>query len=236
VKAQDAAMFTGPAAVRAGMADGVATFEEVLRMAARGRGALAPAGGLAGSAAAVPRRKDMDQAVIGALLGLSAGASEDEVMGRARALSAFTDEAVRLSGEADMGKALGALRAHVERSKRAGEIEARAQASHIAASLGAALADRRITPAEVEDLQSWGGKLGPEALDSYLAKRSPMAPAVFVEPEAPPAGGEAPGAEPEKHDGKTYAEMTYSERANLQAADKAKFSRMKSAHDAQKKG
>ena len=228
VSAQDAAMFTGPAAVRAGMADGVATFEEVLRMAARGRGALAPAGATA--AALAPRRNHMDQAVIGALLGLSAGASEDEVMGRARALSAFTDEAVRLSGEADAGKALGALRAHVERSKRAGEIEAKAQASHIAASLGAALADRRITPAEVEDLQSWGGKLGPEALDSYLGKRTPMAAAVFTEPEAPPAGGgEALGAGPEKHDGKTYADMTSAERSALFGKDINKAKRMRAA-------
>lgn len=225
VKAQDAAMFTGPAAVRAGMADGVATFEEVLRMAARGRGALAPAGATA--AALAPRRNHMDQAVIGALLGLSAGASEDEVMGRARALSAFTDEAVRLSGEADAGKALGALRAHVERSKRAGEIEAKAQASHIAASLGAALADRRITPAEVEDLQSWGGKLGPEALDAYLAKRTPMGPPVFVEPPAPPAGG---GEAVELlWGGKAYAELTGLEKADLAKKDPALFKRMRAA-------
>ena len=171
----------------------------------------------------------MDQAVIGALLGLSAGASEDEVMGRARALSAFADEAVRLSGEADTGKALGALRAHVERSKRAGEIEARAQASHIAASLGAALADRRITPAEVEDLQSWGGKLGPEALDSYLAKRSPMAAVTFDEPEAPPAGGEDKEAVEPRWGGKAYVELTGLEKADLAKKDPALFKRMRAA-------
>ena len=167
----------------------------------------------------------MDQAVIGALLGLSAGASEDEVMGRARALSAFTDEAVRLSGEADAGKALGALRAHVERSKRAGEIEAKAQASHIAASLGAALADRRITPAEVEDLQSWGGKLGPEALDSYLGKRTPMAPPVLREPkvdDAPEPGALVFG-------GKAYADLTGLEKADLAKKDPALFKRMRAA-------
>lgn len=170
----------------------------------------------------------MDQAVIGALLGLSAGASEDEVMGRARALSAFTDEAVRLSGEADAGKALGALRAHVERSKRAGEIEAKAQASHIAASLGAALADRRITPAEVEDLQSWGGKLGPEALDSYLAKRTPMAPPAFTEPALPAGGGgavESAGTP----DLDSFKAMTITERARVRSAHPEAYKRLSAA-------
>ena len=227
VRAQDAAMFGGSAAVRAGLADGVASFDEVVAMAARGRGARA-AGAMA--AAPAPRRTHhMDQAVIGALLGLSAGASEDEVMGRARALSAFTDEAVRLSGEADPGKALGALRAHVERSKRAGEIEAKAQASHIAASLSAALADRRITPAEVEDLHAWGAKLGPEALDSYLGKRTPVGAPALSEPGkcAPVEADEVTGAL--LFGGKAYADMSGPEKAALASKDPALFKRMKAA-------
>ena len=171
----------------------------------------------------------MTQALIGALLGLPVGASEDDVVDRAREVSAFMGEAVRLSGEAEPSRALGALRAHVERSKRAGEIEAKARDSHIAASLGAALADpRRITPAEVEDLKSFGERLGPEALDAYLAKRAPMAPPVFTEP-APPAGGGGPSEAAGPPDLDSFKAMTISERARVRSAHPEAYKRLSAA-------
>jgi len=255
VRAFDGKMLRGEEAVRGGLADAVQGLDATIaRAAAMGRQARAGApamqpaakttAGAAPRAAAPSRttaadsrgRKTMDQAVLCALLGIATTATAEQIDERLRGLTAFEREAVALSGESEPRRALGALRASVETAKRAKDIEAKATAARIDSVIAGALGSNppKITPAEVDDLRAYGVALGADALDGYLAKRAPSQPKLQQEPKAEAKDAPPANAEPEKHDGKTYAELSYSARAELQKTDRAKWARMKSAHDARK--
>lgn len=249
VQAQNAAMFEGVLAVQAGLADGVATLPETIACAAQmmRRGSAPSALGpfdardqqtRRAAEVASPRqageargRRHMDQIALCALLGIAVSANEDQVAERTRALVAFETEAVRLSGEADGPRALGALRAAVERAKRAGEIEAAATRAHVESLLASAQAAKKIVPAQLDDLRAWGmGPGGAQALESYLAKCPATLPEARVEPKVEPENEPKQGAD--QHGGKTYAQMSGPEKAALANDNPALFKRMRSAHRA----
>jgi ClpP class serine protease len=236
-RALDGAVLEGSRAVEAGLADGVASLADTItRAASMARARPAGMGPVAEAkdAAASRRRKSMDHALVCALAGLAIDATEAQVGERLRALASFEAEAVALSGESEPRRAIGALRAHVERSKKADDIEARAVRAHVEHVLGAALARGTVMPAELDDLRAWGlAPGGADALESYLGKRAPVVSATQTPPPASPdlPAAPAPG-EPEKHDGKTYAELSFTERAALEKKNPALFGRMRAAHKA----
>lgn len=239
VRGLDARMLRGSEAVDAGLVDGIAGLGET----------IAKAGALAQKRANAPRqqttagrtlangRQHMDQGFIAAKIGLGADATETQINERLGALAALEGDVTRIGGDPNARKALGAIEALVATGRAAKEIEAKATAARVDSMLLTARQSKGLTLAEAESLKAKGAT-DPDWLEGHLASMSSRLPPAHVEPEAESvlAGAAPVKGEPEKHDGKTYAEMTFSERANLQSADKAKFSRMKSAHDAQKKG
>ena len=181
----------------------------------------------------------MDQA-LSALVGLPLAATDAQIETRLRGLVAFEAEALAITGESDPNRAIGALRAHVATSKRAGEIEAKANADRLTAVLNRALAGdpargigAKIVPAQVEGLRAFAaGPGGIDKLEAFLDASPVIVPAKLAEPKT--EGGETRPEGPETHGGKTYGQMTGPERADLQAKNPEKFKAMRAAFTAEK--
>ena len=184
----------------------------------------------------------MDQALT-ALVGLPLAATDAQIETRLRGLVAFEAEAIAIAGESDPNRAIGALRAHVATSKRAGEIEAKANAERLNAVLNRALAGdpargigAKAVPAQIEGLRAFAaGPGGIDKLEAFLDASPVIVPAKLAEPkvenpETRPEGGPV-GSEPEKHEGKTYKEMSSAERSKLFSKDINKAKRMRAASE-----
>lgn len=252
IRALNGGMLTGLAAVEARLADGVASFEEVIARASAAASARKPArpAGLAGKTFAAlgrvaPSRRgasNMSQA-LSALVGLPLAATDAELETRIRGLVAFETEAVAIAGESDPNRAIGALRAHVATSKRAGEIEAKANAERLNAVLNRALAGdpargigAKAVPAQIEGLRAFAaGPGGIDKLEAFLDASPVIVPVKQAEPkvENPETRTESGpvGPEPEKHEGKTYAQMSSAERSKLFSKDINKAKRMRAASE-----
>lgn len=247
------ATLQGSTAVRAGLADGIQGLPETIVMAAEAaRGAALRSGGSAPSATAARAakthpakqqesaghtpaangRKHMDQAFLAAKLGLSAEATEAQITERLNALTILEADVVRVGGDPNARKALGTIEALVDTGRKAKQIEATAIKARVDAMLLSARQTKGLTLAEAESLLAKGAT-DPDWLEGHLASMSSRLPPVQVEAKGEPVETDA-APEAEKHGGKTYAQMSFSERADLHKADAKKFNRMKSAHDARK--
>lgn len=249
IRALNGGMLTGLAAVEARLADGVASFEEVVARAGAAASARKPArpAGLAGKTFAAlgrvaPLRRgasNMSQA-LSALVGLPLAATDADLETRLRGLVAFEAEALAITGEENPSRAIGAIRAHVATSRRAGEIEAKANAERLNAILNRALAGDpargigvKAVPAQIERLRAFAaGPDGIDKLEAFLDASPVIVPAKLAEPktegnETRPEGGDT-------HGGKTYAEMSGPERAELSAKNPEKFQSMRAAFNAAK--
>ena len=181
----------------------------------------------------------MDQA-LSALVGLPLAATEAQLETRLRGLVAFEAEALAITGEENPSRAIGALRAHVATSKRAGEIKAKANAERLTAVLNRALAGdpargigAKAVPAQIPVLRALAeGPGGIDKLEAFLDASPVIVPVKLAEPK-----GEAGETRPEggdTHGGKTYAQMTGLERAELSAKNPEKFQSMRAAFSAAK--
>ena len=182
----------------------------------------------------------MSQA-LSALVGLPLAATDAELETRLRGLVAFEAEALAITGEENPSRAIGALRAHVATSKRAGEIEAKANAERLTAVLNRALAGdpargigAKAVPAQIPVLRALAeGPGGIDKLEAFLDASPVLVPVKLAEPkvENPETRTERGpvGSEPEKYEGKTYKEMSSAERSKLFSKDINKAKRMRAA-------
>lgn len=194
----------GAAAVAAGLADGVMTFDEAVRAAA-----TTPA---AAPGPTPKRNTTMSEKFTHAALALCGTTDEDTALGK---LAAWKDGAARA---ATLEKELGEARATQAKASRD-------------AVLTQAVADRKITPAQAAAARAGTGflaSLSTEQLAAYVAEAVPVAAApAGADPVTPPAKQPAAAAEVTLNDeekrqakamGVSEADMLAAKKAHLAAA------------------
>lgn len=186
-QAHEAAVFWGEDAVAKGFADGLASFEDVVSMAAE---------------AAEEKRNAMGFKEMNAALGLPEdaplAASLEAILARNSAL-AFQAGMLTLTGTQSAAAAHGAVTALQDKAARTSELEAKLLATEAAASgakmaadLDAAIEAGRVPPAKRAQLLEGASQHGPEWLSSALSVfDAPMVPMRGKSPRdpAPPNDG-----------------------------------------------
>lgn len=192
----------GAAAVAAGLADGVLTFDEAVRAAS-----TTPA-----SAPSTTHRgfTTMSEKMTAAVLALAGTTDEDAALGK---VTAWKEGAARVAG---LESELATLRT----AKAAGEREALIQR---------ALDDRKITPAKAADIRAgkgFAGSLSTPQLEGYLAEQSAVVdPASrYQQPDQLPVAGAASEATLSDEEKRMAAQMKVSE-ADFLATKKAHLAR-----------
>jgi hypothetical protein len=235
VRGQQAAIYLGEDAVKAGLADGVvSTVHEVIAMleketSGRTVGALSGRAGQKG--------QNMDQGMVALALGIAASATDHDITERASVLRGIESKLKEATGKTTSGEAFAVVDAWKDSASKLltvqGEL-AKVQAAE----------EQRAYSAEVERARA-EGKLVPgneaKVLATYRTAKDLAAwreTVIAALPGAQSANEKQPsngGKGDEKESaaltwrGKTWAQLSYSERAALANEDKALFDQMKGA-------
>ena len=172
VKALEAGVFQGADAIKAGLADGISTFDDVVDMIRQAKTgstggvgkervhmatqATAANSGSAGTGdSSPPTSKTI--ALIALSMGLAASASDEEVMQCAAELRGLREQVFALTGKTEASEALGVLQAASmaakavpDLQKRLGELQAEGIARNVDAAISAAKLAGKVTNAEME--------------------------------------------------------------------------------------
>jgi len=226
----DAGVRYGREAIAAGLADRIATLDEVIAGLAAQPSPSRPFGATTtttpAAASAAPQRPPMSEKLLAAITAATGETDPDRQLG---ALQATFDAAKRATAaEAE----LASIRAERASEKAAAEKAARTQAFEAALAKG--LADAKLTPAEAAQWREDFGKgecsLG--VLEGNLARRAPI-PALTEEHKAtrPPATP-VPATNASRVAelvAKGYAKLTWDERNTLAGLDRDTFDRLHNA-------
>ena len=176
-------------------------------------------------------------------LALPVGCTEHDVLTCIAALRELNSGCVGITGANTVPEMLGAIRAMKESSDRLkateeklAKVEAERDAQNFDALVNQALAERKMTPAEAAFKREQFGKACAEGrgnahveeLRGWVKVAAPRISSAKVQPEV--RGADAVAL---THNGKTYAQLSYSQRAQLSNQDPELFRQMKSDHDAQ---
>jgi len=190
---------------------------------------------LDGAPAQVPGDETMKSLMIE--LGLAETASETEALKAVKALTTRAERAEQatqklcsITGQADVGAAIGVAQAWKEDAARAAtldkevaEMKAAKTAADVDAALDKAVKEMRVMPAEVPSLREQGLK-DPGWLKGYLAVKTTVAQGgAFVQP-----GGDGT----QKSRAKSWNEMAPQEKADLYHSDRATYEALKAAANA----
>ncbi len=176
-----------------------------------------------------------------AALNLLPGASETDILGRLGRLRDLEVQASAALGVTDSAQLVGAIRgvkakadlcdtAQAELAQVKGERDKQRFESLVAK----AQTDRKLTPAESKQYADvFVARLAEGRGAEYVAEVEGYinaAPRKFAEPVIQPTARGASGAP--THNGKTYAELAFAERARLSKSDPELYRLMKTDHDA----
>ncbi len=173
----EGAVAHGADAVTKGLADGVASFEEVISMAAE---------------AAQRKAENMSIKEVNAALGLPEGAPQTDTIESAKLAASARDALKAATGKDTVGGAIGALDAWKEKVAKAEAYETRAKAEEVAqkaarmvAMVDAAVEDGRIPPAKRDATLAKAERMGADWLDSHLELLTPVITMGAVKRAAP---------------------------------------------------
>jgi hypothetical protein len=254
IRGQKAALYLGENAVRARLADGVSTLAEcVARLEAethiQGRAMVAVPNGPRGQHSA--KGYSMEIGTLVTLLGLTAGATDQDITGRAQALVTADGKLRELTGKGDPAAALALIEGWrdgaaklAEANKELAKIRDREESSAHAALVAQGEASAQIVPGNREKvLRNY-----PTAaqLAAYLETAPAALPSAGKGDTAAHAGGSAgqgdtgaaSGGEPKAltYKGKTWEQLGFAGQASLYTADRPLYDQMRGAAMAQKDG
>lgn len=235
VRGQQAAIYLGEDAVKAGLADGVvSTVDEVVAMLEQqtsGRTIVA----LSGRAA--QKGQNMELSKMALALGIAASATESEITERATALRDLESKLREVTGKASATESLAVVGAWKDCAGKL--VEAQSELTKVRQA-----EEQRAYSAEVERARA-EGKLVPaneaKVLSTYktsgelAAWRETVVAAVpgakNADEKQPENNGKGEKKEPAALTwrGKTWAQLSYSERADLAIENKALYAEMKGA-------
>lgn len=243
VRAQKAALYLGPRAVDARLVDSVSTLAECvarIEQQTSGRPMVAvPAGPARGQSA---KGYSMEIGLLITLLGLGASATDQEITGRAQALTGLENKLRDTTGGKDGAAAFAVIEGWREGAAKLSEAQgelAKVQAREEQAAYQALVArgedNAQITP---------GNKAGvlakfttSEALGAYLSVAPRALPGQTTASDRPankPAEKTEPAVPTFK--GKAYKDLSYSERAAWKGENADEWALAKAEYDRQKGG
>lgn len=173
-------------------------------------------------------------------LGLPVGATESDIIAAATRVRELEVQLIAVTGAQTTGEALGSMRALKEAAERLPGVEKELagvrderDVQNFDALLQRGVSERKITPAEAElfrsefdeDRAAGRGAQRVERLRGYVNAAAPRVAVV-------PRSVVKPSAGPMSWNGKTYGELSYSERARLAAEDEDLWKQMKADHEA----
>jgi hypothetical protein len=169
--------------------------------------------------------------VSGVALGTKGAAATLVALDSCRVRLAAIEKAVGSSGDECVGAVRAALTSHAELPKaqaRVAELEKSSETHALSALFAKASDEKKLTPAIRESVQAAfdAGDVTLKGAEAWLSKLLPVS-ALATEPkhEGAPAGNAGATL---KHNGKTYAEMSGIERANLKKTNPELFKAMRS--------
>jgi phage I-like protein len=167
--------------------------------------------------------------LVTAKLGLVEGANETAILAAVEPALAVRDDVMRLTGQTTRDEALGVLAAWKSAHEKVAQLQAevaaankRAEDTERAELVAKLRAEKKITPAQIEAFA--GESL---AFLKKFAASAPVIPQLAAAPAQEPKGSVG---EPMKHNGKTYAELSFVEKHNLHATEPDLFRALKNDH------
>ncbi len=243
VKAQQAALYLGPSAVESGLADSVASLDDVIKdleTKTSGRVFSVPATARNGQQQGKAR---MDQAMLAVAIGLGAAATDEQVSERARGLLAMESTLREKTGKPTASEQLAVIDGWKTNADALGsvneqlaQVRAKEEAGAFAALVAKGEADAKIVPANrAKALATYKDSA---ALGAWLETVLPALPGLATAGDKQPVGGGKveTGETALTHNGKAYKDLSFSERAAWKNADPTAWTQAKAEYDRQKGG
>lgn len=184
-----------------------------------------------------------DEMLMGAVslsVGLSSGVTKPKLIERLGALATFERAALSSVGATDHATALGSISGLVAGEKAAKDavaalatVKAEQSKASVEALLSAARAEKKLTPAEVDDASETGlrmtalsmGERGTAWLSAHLAKRTPIA-ALSVEHQEPVKKPDQTQEAEVEMDVKAFSALSFAGRAALRDTNEALYTKL----------